>query len=213
VTITQASHGLSAGRAVYHNGTQWAYASAANYASADAVGIISAVTTDTFTLVTGGEITGLSGLTAGSTYYVASSVAADGTMSTTRPTNFSKKMLLGTSASTGFVLNAEMEDTSVEFEVGFTGIAPTSVSSLPAGFSSSISSNDVTITHNMGREIKSIIYSGYTASGTAYHTRFPTATSELTTLATTRTTEFKFRVTNSVVGGDSGSTARVIALF
>lgn len=74
-TITQAAHGFAAGAVVYYNGSAWALAIASGVNVARYSGVIESVTTNTFILVYAGSITGLSGLTAGSTYYLSPSSA------------------------------------------------------------------------------------------------------------------------------------------
>lgn len=105
-SITQAAHGLAVGNAVYLNGTTYTKAIATSSAAAEAVGVVSVVTdANTFTLVTHGHLTGLTGLTAGSTYFVSETTA--GALSTTEPAapNVSKPVMLADSTTSGYVLN------------------------------------------------------------------------------------------------------------
>lgn len=104
-------------------------------------------------------------------------------------------------------------DTTYEFTLNYTGSLPTSVSGLPSGWSTSISANDVTITHNVGRQIKDVTYWGYTAGTDLWHARYPTAANELTMNDNTKMTAFTVRVSNTVVGCDSGGSARVVCFF
>ena len=100
-----------------------------------------------------------------------------------------------------------------EFSVSFNGSAPNAVTSLPAGWSASISSNDVTITHTVGKQVKDVTYWGYTASSALWHARYPTASNELTTTNAGKTTAFTIRISNTVVSCDSGGTARIVCFF
>lgn len=72
--VTQAAHGLSVGQAVYINASgKFVAASGGTYAKSQVLGIVGQVIdASTFQLVTSGVVTGLSGLTPGSQYYVSS---------------------------------------------------------------------------------------------------------------------------------------------
>src|SRR5574343_1547186 len=71
--VAQTGHGLSVGDVVYHTGSAYAKADCDAEATAEVVGIVSAVAdTDNFTLLYGGYISGLSGLTAGTVYFLSS---------------------------------------------------------------------------------------------------------------------------------------------
>lgn len=100
-----------------------------------------------------------------------------------------------------------------EFTVTYSGSSPSTVSNLPSGWSASISSNDVTITHTTGKEIKDVTYWGYTAATDLWHARYPTASSELTLADGTKTSAFKIRISNTVVACDTGGTARIVCFF
>lgn len=104
-------------------------------------------------------------------------------------------------------------DTTYEFTLNYTGSLPTSTTGLPSGWSVSISANDVTVTHNVGRQIKDVTYWGYTAGTDLWHARYPTAANELTMDDDTKMTAFTVRVSNTVVGCDSGGNARVVCFF
>lgn len=105
------------------------------------------------------------------------------------------------------------DQNTFEFTLVFTGSAPTSVTNLPTGWSYTISSNDVTITHTVGKQICDVAYWGYAAGTDIWRARYPTATNELTTTPATNTTAFKIRVSNTVVGCDTSGTARVVCFF
>jgi hypothetical protein len=106
-TYTQASHGFSVQQALYRKSdSTWALAKADSESTAEALGVIQSVTDNTFTLVMGGEITGLSGLTDGTTYFVSAATA--GLLTATEPDStlyYSKPLLVATSATTGMVVN------------------------------------------------------------------------------------------------------------
>jgi hypothetical protein len=97
--------------------------------------------------------------------------------------------------------------------VTYSGSAPAAVTNLPAGWNASISSNDISITHTVGRPVNDVTYWGYTASTDLWHARYPSAANELTTTNATKNTAFKIRVSNTVVGCDAGGTARVVCFF
>lgn len=102
--ITQASHGLSLGNVVRFTGTSYAKAIANTVANSDAVGIVSSVIdANNFTVTASGYISGLSGLTAGSRYYLSTSTP--GLMTLTEPTagQLSKPVFIADSANSGFV--------------------------------------------------------------------------------------------------------------
>jgi hypothetical protein len=76
--VSQASHGFSVGNIVQSSGTADTYqlAKADTAADAEVAGIVSAVAdANDFTLLTGGVVTGLSGLTTGDIYYLSASSA------------------------------------------------------------------------------------------------------------------------------------------
>lgn len=82
--INQSSHGFTAGEPIRHNGTTWV-AALANDETTLADGVVDEVVdTNNFVINYGGYISGLSGLTAGETYYTSDSVAGD--VTTTEPT-------------------------------------------------------------------------------------------------------------------------------
>jgi len=104
-------------------------------------------------------------------------------------------------------------DSVYEFNVTYTGSSPTSITNLPAGWSSSIATNDVTITHTVGRPVNDVTYWGYTSGTGLWHARYPTAANELTTTNSTKTTAFTVRISNTVVGCDAGGSARIVCFF
>lgn len=80
LAVAQATHGLAVGDLVYHNGTGYVKAQADTAAKAEVVGIVSSSADgDNFVLQMNGEVTGLSGLTAGVVYFLSPSSAGEAT--------------------------------------------------------------------------------------------------------------------------------------
>ncbi len=102
---------------------------------------------------------------------------------------------------------------SYTFTVNYSGASPSSVSNLPTGWSASISANDVTITHDVGKQVNDVTYWGYSSALTAWRARYPSAANELTMLDATKTSAFTIRISNTVVGADSGGVARIVCFF
>ena len=106
--IAQALHGFSVGDVLYVTGSSYAKANADSDTTAEVVGVVSAVAdAGNFTLTTSGYISGLSGLVAGTTYFLSDSVA--GALTATEPStvnHISKPVLIATSATTGFVIQS-----------------------------------------------------------------------------------------------------------
>jgi len=105
-TFTQAGHGFAVQNVVYRASGSFELAKADAEATAEAVGIVESVDGDDFTIVLAGYISGLSGLTDASVYYVSKDVA--GQITTTEPiggTEVSKPILIATGTTTGFVVN------------------------------------------------------------------------------------------------------------
>lgn len=105
--VNQAAHGFVVGNVVRLNGSTYALAQADSASDAEVAGIVSAVLdTNTFTLLTIGKVTGLSGLTAGSIYFLDPSTP--GALTTTEPSGagqVSKPLLIADSTTTGFFYN------------------------------------------------------------------------------------------------------------
>jgi hypothetical protein len=106
-SITQTAHGLAVGDWVRLNSTNYVKAQANNETNAEVVGVVSAVAdANTFTLTTGGLVTGLSGLTAGAVYYLSASTA--GAITATEPTGngeISKPVFIARTTTSGYVFN------------------------------------------------------------------------------------------------------------
>ena len=105
--ITQTAHGFAAGNVLGCNGTTYAMAEADVPAHSEVVGIVTTVIdANTFTLTTGGYITGLSGLVPGATYFLSPTTA--GALTTTEPTTpgqASKPLLVADSSTSGYFFN------------------------------------------------------------------------------------------------------------
>lgn len=107
IDIAQASHGFSVGDIIYYTGSAYAKAQADDAATAEAVGIVSAVAdAGNFTLTLSGSITTLSGLTAGDVYFLSDATA--GLLTATEPTtvgNIVKPMFVAVSTTAGYLIN------------------------------------------------------------------------------------------------------------
>ena len=105
--ITQTTHGLVVGDVVRLSGANYVKAQANSAANAEVVGIVSAVTdANNFTLNYGGRITGLSGLSAGTVYFLDDDTA--GLLTATEPTDESditKPLLIADATTSGYFFN------------------------------------------------------------------------------------------------------------
>lgn len=100
-TIAQTAHGFTVGQWVYLVGTVYTLADADVTASTDSVGVVATVpNANSFTLVTDGLVTGLSGLTAGTRYYLSGTAGA---ITSTLPSVNSKAVLIANSTTSGWV--------------------------------------------------------------------------------------------------------------
>ena len=98
--ITQASHGFVLGDILYLSGSTYTKAIATAANTAEVVGMVSRVVdSSTFEMTISGEVTGLSGLTAGEAYFLSPTTA--GAMTITEPTTIGQVSLpLGVASST-----------------------------------------------------------------------------------------------------------------
>jgi len=107
--IAQASHGFTVGTVLrYDSGTSaWVKAQADTADHSEALGVVSSVIdSGNFTIAFKGKVTGLTGLTAGSVYFLSDGTA--GLLTTTRPSSDGtvvKPMLFAISSTVGYVLN------------------------------------------------------------------------------------------------------------
>lgn len=106
-SITQASHGFAAGDVLYLNGTTYTKAKADAEATAEVVGMVSSVIgANDFVISNSGLISGLTGLTAGTPYYLSAATA--GALTATEPTtvgHISKPVFIANSTTSGFFFN------------------------------------------------------------------------------------------------------------
>ena|GEM_PF-6787292 len=102
VGVTQASHGLSVGDVVRHDGAIYVQATADTAGNAEAVGVVTSVPdANSFAYQTAGLVTGLSGFTPGEVYYLQD----DGSLGTT-PGTVEKPILIAVSATSGVIVLA-----------------------------------------------------------------------------------------------------------
>ena len=104
---------------------------------------------------------------------------------------------------------------SYTFRVNFTATVPSTVTELPPGWTPSVSSNLITITHDTNKMLKSITYFGsYTGGGSEqFRFRLPTAANEAYTMATVKLSQFSFLLSSAVVASDADGYAYVTVLF
>ena len=103
--------------------------------------------------------------------------------------------------------------TSFQFDAAFDGNGNLqSVSNLPAGWSSSITGNKVTVTHTAAKMVKNISYWGKDAY-LGWQLRFPNAGFQATIPVGNETTQFILDINASVAGADASSTAKVNVIF
>jgi len=105
--VHQVAHGLDVGDVVRLSGTSYVKAQADSEANAEAIGIVSAVAgADDFTLAKeGGRVTGLTGLVAGTVYFLSEATA--GLLTATEPSGVgevTKPMLVADTTTSGHVV-------------------------------------------------------------------------------------------------------------
>jgi len=105
-TVNQSTHGFSVGDLLYMVTTTYTKAIATSAAASEVIGIVSAVAdVDNFTLQFGGRVTGLTGLTAGTTYFLSPSSA--GLATATEPstaTQVSKPVYVADTTTTAYLI-------------------------------------------------------------------------------------------------------------
>lgn len=113
-SIAQTAHGFAVGDVIYYTGSAYAKAKADVDTTSDALGLVSAVAdANNFSLTSIGYVTGLSGLTAGSVFYLSNVTA--GALTSTQPTtatHVSKPMLIADSTTSGYVIQSRGVDIS-----------------------------------------------------------------------------------------------------
>ena len=124
VPVPETAHGFSVGDLVYRSAGGWAQADATDLASAMYTGIVAAVPdVDNFVLQMIGFVTGLSGLTDGTWYYLQD----DGSLDTTPGTTWCP-VLMAVGTTTGFLFPSSPAPElgqAVDFDP--TGVATSSV--------------------------------------------------------------------------------------
>lgn len=105
--ISQTGHGFAVGDVVRLDGSNYVKAIATNPVNAEVVGIVSEVTSnDVFVLTLGGYVDGLSGLVAGTPYFLSDTIS--GGLTSIEPTGsgmVSKPLLIAPTATTGYFFN------------------------------------------------------------------------------------------------------------
>ena len=105
--VTQADHGLAVGDVVRLSGSNYVKAKADSVTHAEAVGIVDSVSGSSFHVAfPGSQVSGLSGLTAGTVYFLSVTTAGLLTANDAPDGYISKPMLVATSDTTGVVLNS-----------------------------------------------------------------------------------------------------------
>lgn len=136
--ITQAAHGFIVGNILKLTGTTtYAKAKADSSANAEVVGVVSAVAdADNFTLLNEGYITGLSGLTAATTYFLSPTIV--GAFTSTEPTavtQVSKPLLITDTTTSGY------------FSFSYRGLLIPAVAAAPANAQYVTLATDATLTN------------------------------------------------------------------
>jgi hypothetical protein len=110
-SIQQIAHGFSIGDIIRYNGTGWVWSQADTDIDSEVYGMVSAVIdSDNFTITTSGYVTGLIGLTPGTTYFL--SAGTPGGMTDTEPIGdgeISKPIFLSTSPTSGLFVDMRGE--------------------------------------------------------------------------------------------------------
>ena len=137
-TITQAGHGFVVGDVLYLVGTTYTKAIATSAAAAEVVGVVSSVTSSSqFQLTLSGEVSGLTGLTAGEVYFLSAATA--GLLTVTEPSTVGQVSVpVGIASSTTSLYVAPKRGvvvggTNARANVSLTSGATTSVQNL-AGY-------------------------------------------------------------------------------
>lgn len=123
-TITQASHGFSAGQAVYDSNGTWTLCDADALATSFVRGVIESATTNTFVLVSAGPIT-LSGLTAGTAYYLSQTAGAlTATPPSSAATYVVPVMFTGSTTQAYVNIGQPASNALIDLTAGVTGVLP-----------------------------------------------------------------------------------------
>ena len=106
-TFTKVAHGFVFGQSISRSPTGWVLGSAATDTNAEISGIVTAVTTDTFTLTMMGYASGFTGLVDGSTYYLSDITAGDYTdTSPSAVDTVSKPIFIAISATEALIIQS-----------------------------------------------------------------------------------------------------------
>jgi len=183
-TITQTSHGFSVGNIIYYTGSTYAKATADTQAHAEVLGIVDSVTdANNFVLRTIGRITGLSGLTAGTAYFLSPSTA--GALTATEPSStgqISKPLLIADSTTSGWFFNWRGQ---VIGPITVTGSGP--VTSLPG---SPTDGQQVLLADNVTTPTYSWLLQWNASAGKWFFLGGAPAFAEVLTLETTTSTSY-----------------------
>jgi hypothetical protein len=119
ILVNQVAHGFTQGQPVYFDGATWNLARA-NAQSTLATHIVEVIDTDNFYAVSSGKVEGLSGLAAGSWYYVSEATA--GVMTAIEPTSgYSNPMYIALSATEASVLSFRASAVTAGFSLDDLG--------------------------------------------------------------------------------------------
>lgn len=161
--INQVAHGLAVSNAIYLNGTSYAKAKADAVATSWVVGVVTAVAdADNFTFVESGLAVGLSGLTAGTLYYLSAATA--GLLTATEPTaagHHSVPVLFGATATTGYI--AAQRQRALSLPLGYVSHTSQTSNQLIANTAGNFGSTAVAGTAPTGRRWK-LSFSGASMS-------------------------------------------------
>lgn len=105
--INQVAHGFAVGNFLYLNGSTYTKAIATSAAASQVIGVvIKSIDADNFILQSNGIVAGLSGLTAGTLYYLSGSSAGAITATiTSTDSSFAKAVLIAQSTTSGLLIN------------------------------------------------------------------------------------------------------------
>lgn len=108
ITVAQTAHGFSVGNWLYYTGTAYALAEANADSTSEVIGVVSAVIdANDFVLTIVGYVAGLSGLTAGNTYFLSDVTGGAMTSTvTTTTTSINKPVFIASSTTAGYVLQS-----------------------------------------------------------------------------------------------------------
>lgn len=115
-SINQTAHGFVVGDWVYLNGTVYTKVDADLDASSDSVGVVtSIVDVNNFRIATEGIVTGLTGLVAGTRYYISTTAGA---ITPTAPASNIKAVFIADSTTSGYVQQYAVGSSSLVAEYG-----------------------------------------------------------------------------------------------